>query len=183
MTYYLRLISIKIWTFSLSLNCHSSPCLYCSCICSLSLFFWSWHVPISNSISSIQLKMDSVIVPRGAYWIVQPHWSGTSLQANRTCPSLDSLYTRHPHPPPSPPPFPSLVQEGWTLEETPTGALTPPFTHTYKLSCLWLPMFHTTLVCYNSLFSLFFNCCLCVLFLFLPTPWIHFFRFTLIFGE
>lgn len=49
----------------------------------------------------------------------EPHWPGVWIVCVR-----DS-------PPPPLPPFPSLVQEGWTLKETPTGALTPPTTHTY----------------------------------------------------
>lgn len=85
---------MKVWSVSLHtafLLCLSQQSFihmshYCSFIYSLSLYIWSWHVRISNSIPWIQFKMDSVIFPPGAHWIVQPHWSGTLLQANHTGP-------------------------------------------------------------------------------------------------
>lgn len=115
--------------------------------------------------TSVTLKWDSATG--------EPHWPGVWIVCVR-----DSL----PRPPP-PPPFPSLFQEGWTLEETPTGALTPPLTHTYthwlpNLSCLWLHMLQTVHLLQFSVFFIFLLFCL---FIFLPTAWIHFNSFFLLF--
>lgn len=129
--------------------------------------------------------MDSVILPPRACWLLE-----VRLSCRRTAlaQSLDSLYTRHTHPPPtsrSPPPFPSLVQEGWTLEETPTGALTPPthtsYTHTHVhmqaytpahwlSNSLWLWTLHIPLAYYNSLLSLFSPCFFVYFALNIPNP-------------
>lgn len=76
--------------------------------------------------------------------------------------TLDSLYMRQPHPPPSAPLFPFLVQEGWTLEEIPTGALTPP-SHTHT---------HTDFICFILLVLYYFPS-----FFIYISPWIHHFRF------
>lgn len=135
---------------------------------SFSFPIWSWHVQLSNSIPSIWSKwiqLSSLLELIGDSAAGEPHWPGVWIVCVR-----DSL----PHPPP-PSPFPSLVQEGWTLEETPTGAPNPPPKHTHthwlpNLSCLWLQtMLQTAFVYYSSLFSLFF-----CLFIFFPTAWIHF---------
>ncbi len=128
---------------------------------------------ISNSIPSIQFKwiqLSSLLELIGYFSHTE-----VRLRCRRTAlaRSLDSLYTRQPHPPPSPPPFPSLVQEGWTLEETPTGALTPPFTHTHTdfsncPACGFV--FFIPVLCVTSLYFLCFSPVVCLFAYISPNP-------------
>lgn len=128
-------------------------------------FIYSFSAPLwilfyvsfsSNSFSSV--RGDSV-PPSRSWWgtSVTPKCNSAAGGPHRP-PSLDSLCTRQTHPPSSPPPFPSLVQERWTLEETPTGALTPPlhlpFTQTHSTcpACGFVP----TITLQRSSFYLFF---------------------------